>query len=290
MEDITSRRFEGLLLLAPRRLDRSRRTFDPRPAAAVAYGHNKLTMLERNSPIPLHSQLKTAIDARIESGEWLPETQVPSERELCERFRVSRITVRQALHQLVADGRLVRIHGRGTYVATSPVKKQLLPLVGFSEETTARGQTPGAHVLRFEAATASLAVAQALQLTAGEGILVLRRLRLANGRPMALETVHLPEHRLPGFLEENLEDGSLYHLLRKKYGIRPARALQQWQAVPCPPGDAKLLEVKKESPVLQIQRTTFDSEGRPFEYLESFFRGDRYVFQAELRNQEAEAL
>jgi GntR family transcriptional regulator len=260
--------------------------FDPDPLPGVAYGHNNMFALERNSPIPLHSQLKTAIDTRIESGEWLPESQVPSERELCERFRVSRITVRQALHQLVTDGRLVRIHGRGTYVATSPVKKQLLPLVGFSEETVARGQSPGARVLRFEAATASLAVAQALQLTAGEGVLVLRRLRLANGRPMALETVHLPEPRLPGFLEESLEDRSLYQLLQKKYGIRPARALQQWQAVPCPPADAKLLEVRKESPVLQIQRTTFDAEGRPFEYLESFFRGDRYVFQAELRNQD----
>lgn len=247
-------------------------------------------MLERASPIPLHSQLKTAIDRRIESGEWLPETQVPSERELCEQFRVSRITVRQALHQLVSDGRLVRIHGRGTYVATSPLKKQLLPLIGFSEDMSARGQTPGARVLRFEAAAASLAVAQALELSAAEGILVLRRLRRANGRPMAIETVHLPEKRLPGFLEEDLEDRSLYQLLQKKYGIRPARALQQWQAVGCPPGDAKLLEVRTGSPVLQIQRTTFDSEGRPFEYLESFFRGDRYVFQAELQSQEAAAL
>jgi GntR family transcriptional regulator, N-acetylglucosamine utilization regulator len=89
---------------------------------------------------------------------------------------------------------------------------------------------------------------------------------------------------VPGLLEESLEDRSLYKLLRQKYGIRPVRALQQWQAVPCPGEDAKLLEVKKGSPVLQIQRTTFDSEGHAFEYLESFFRGDRYVFQAELRN------
>src|SRR5215470_6636724 len=129
-------------------------------------------MLERASPIPLHSQLKDAIDRRIESGEWPPEGQVPSERELCEQFQVSRITVRQALHQLVTDGRLIRIHGRGTYVATSPLKKQLLPLVGFSEDMLARGQRPGARVLRFESATASLAVAQALRLASLEGIVV----------------------------------------------------------------------------------------------------------------------
>jgi GntR family transcriptional regulator, N-acetylglucosamine utilization regulator len=245
-------------------------------------------MLDRSSPLPLHSQLRSAIDHRIESGEWPPESQVPSERELCEQFQVSRITVRQALHQLVADGRLIRILGRGTFVATSPLTKQLLPLVGFSEDMLARGQRPGARTLRFEAAAASLAVAQPLQLSVGAGVFVLRRLRSANGRPMAIETVHLPEQLVPGLLEESLEDRSLYKLLRQKYGIRPVRALQQWQAVPCPGEDAKLLEVKKGSPVLQIQRTTFDSDGHAFEYLESFFRGDRYVFQAELTNQDGQ--
>lgn len=244
-----------------------------------------IQVLDRTSSLPLHSQLRSAIDQRIESGEWLPERQVPSERELCEQFQVSRITVRQALHQLVTDGRLVRMHGRGTFVATSPLKKQLLPLVGFSDDMMARGQTPGARTLRFEAAPATVAVAQALRVSVGEEILLLRRLRLANGRPMALETVHLPDQLVPGLLEESLEDRSLYQLLQRKYRIRPARALQQWQAVACPAEDAKLLDVRKGSPVLQIHRTTFDDGGRPFEYLESFFRGDRYVFQAELRNQ-----
>jgi GntR family transcriptional regulator len=239
-------------------------------------------MLERNSPIPLHAQLTMALDERIESGDWPPESQVPSERELCEQFEVSRITVRQALHRLVSDGRVVRIHGRGTYVATSPLKKQLLPLVGFSEDMVARGQRPGARVLRFAAAAPSLAVAHALRLSAGEGILVLKRLRLANGRPMALETVFLPEQRFPDLLGESLENRSLYELLRVKFGTQASRALQQWQAVACPAEDAKLLEIRRESPVLQIQRTTFDAVERPFEYLESFFRGDRYVFQAEL--------
>src|SRR5512134_2687791 len=138
-----------------------------------------IQVLDRTSSLPLHSQLRSAIDQRIESGEWLPERQVPSERELCEQFQVSRITVRQALHQLVTDGRLVRMHGRGTFVATSPLKKQLLPLVGFSDDMMARGQTPGARTLRFEAAAATVAVAQALRVSVGEEILLLRRLRLA---------------------------------------------------------------------------------------------------------------
>ncbi len=101
---------------------------------------------------------------------------------------------------------------------------------------------------------------------------------------MALETVHLPEQLFPGIIGESLEDRSLYALLRQKYGIQPGRAVQLWQAVTCPPADAKLLDLRKGSPALHIQRTTYDQEGRPFEYLESFFRGDKYVYYAELRN------
>src|SRR4029079_15871045 len=119
---------------------------------------------DRNSPVPLYDQLKAAIDERIDAGDWPPDTQVPSERGLCEQFQISRITVRQALNQLVNDGRLVCIHGRGTYVAPSPLKKCLLSLVGCSEDMLARGQKPGARVLQFETATAPPAVARGLQL------------------------------------------------------------------------------------------------------------------------------
>jgi GntR family transcriptional regulator len=240
-------------------------------------------VLDRYSPIPLHYQLRTAIDARIDSGEWAPESQVPSERDLCEQFQVSRITVRQALSQLVNEGRLVRVRGRGTFVAQSPFKKCLLPLVGFTQDMLARGQKPGARVLKFEVAAPSPNVARALQIGDDEGVIVLKRLRLANDQPMAVETVHLPERFCPGLLRENLEDQSLYSLLRGRYSIRPTRALQQWQAVACPSIDAKLLGVRSRSPVLQIRRVTFEAEGRPFEYLESYFRGDRYIFYAELQ-------
>ena len=106
---------------------------------------------------------------------------------------------------------------------------------------------------------------------------------------MALETVYLPERICRGILSDNLEDGSLYALLREKYGVNIGHALQQWQAVACPAPDAKLLGIRGGSPVLQIQRTTFDTAGRPFEWLESYFRGDRYVFFAEMANDEAKS-
>jgi len=244
-------------------------------------------MLDKNSPIPLYYQLKTVIDERIDSGEWPPDTQVPSERELCEQFDISRITVRQALAELVSDGRLLRSHGRGTFVAHSQVKKSLLPLMGFSEEIRSRGQEPGARIIEFEeTATPPPGVVHALQLGVGQKVVRLKRLRTANGRPMAVETVHLPSAIVPDILAENLENRSLYELLERRYKVTPVRASQQWQAVACPSSDARLLDVKKGSPVFYIQRTTFRRGERPFEHLESFFRGDKYVFWAELRNDE----
>ena len=105
---------------------------------------------------------------------------------------------------------------------------------------------------------------------------------------MAVETVHAPEKLCPGILSENLEDHSFYGLLGRRYGIHPGRASQSWQAVACPRPDARLLGIRTGSPVLQIGRTTYERGGRPFEHLQSFFRGDRYVYVAELGDRSEE--
>jgi GntR family transcriptional regulator len=144
---------------------------------------------------------------------------------------------------------------------------------------------PGTRVLRFEVAPASPVVARALQLGAAEKIVILRRLRLANEQPLGLETAHLPVGLFPAILEESFENRSLYEVMRQKYGVVPTRANQQWQAVGCSSSDARLLRVRKASPVLSIVRTTFDQNDRPFEHVECFFRGDKYVYYAELRKQ-----
>jgi GntR family transcriptional regulator len=242
-------------------------------------------MLNKTSPIPLYQQLKMAIEELMDSGHWPPDSQVPSERELCEQFEISRITVRQALSQLVSEGRLVRSHGRGTFVCNAPLKKQLLPLIGFSEEMRSRGKQPGGKVLHFESIAAPAAIARALDLREGDTIIMVQRLRLADHVPMAVETVHLPAALCPGLGQEDLENRSLYETLKRKYQFVPTRASQQWQAVSCPESDAKLLDIPPHSPILRIQRTTYQQEDVPFEYLDSFFRGDKYVFHAELRTE-----
>jgi len=240
--------------------------------------------LHKSSPVPLYFQLKSAIEQLLDSGQWPPDSQVPSERRLCEQFQISRITVRQALAELVREGRLIRSHGRGTFVAQAQLRKPVFPLVSFTQDVREHGMQPGAKVLLFEATPPPPHVMAALRLGVGDKMILLKRLRLANGKPMAVETVYLPSRRCPGLLDENLEDVSLYETLTEKYGIVPTRANQQWQAVACPANDAKLLEIQRGSPVLRIEQTTFDRNGRPFEHLESFFRGDKFIFFAELTN------
>jgi GntR family transcriptional regulator len=243
-----------------------------------------LPRLRKSSPVPLYFQLKQTIEQLIEGGDWPPDTQVPSERRLCEQFHISRITVRQALAELERDGRLVRSHGRGTYVAEQAIRKPVHPLVSFTEDVREHGMEPGAQVLQLELAPPAPAVTAALQLKPGEQMVLLKRLRFANSAPIAVETVHLAVSRCPGLLSEDLNDRSLYETLRREYGIVPTRAEQQWQAVACPGEDASLLDLPAGAPVLRIEQTTFDAEGRPFEHLESYFRGDKFILTAILRN------
>lgn len=242
-----------------------------------------MASLSKRNRQPLYYQLKGLIEERIGSGEWKPGAQLPSERELCDRFKISRITVRQAIAELVVEGRLTRAHGRGTFVA-SRVEQRLNRLTGFTQDMQARKQQPGARVLYLEAVPAPPVVARALRLKADEAVILLRRLRLADGEPMAVETAYLPDHLCHDLLTEKLENRSLYKLLKDKFDIVPTRAEQQLRAVACAATEAKLLGVRKGSSVLHIYRTTFNRENLPFEYVESFYRGDKYVFYVELNH------
>jgi GntR family transcriptional regulator len=239
-------------------------------------------VLDKRSRLPLHQQLKAAIEERILSGEWQPGAQVPSERELCEQYAISRITVRQALAALVMEGRLIRVQGRGTFVASPRIEQQLTHLTGFTQDMQARGKRPSARLLEAGSIAALPMVARALKIRAGESVIMLKRLRLADGEPMAIETAYLLESRCQGILKEKLAARSLYDVLAKKYRLNPARALQQMEAIACPAAEAKLLDTRRGAPVLHIHRTTYDRDGRPFELVESFYRGDRYTFYAEL--------
>lgn len=241
-----------------------------------------MAVLDKDSPVPLYYQIQQIVEERIDGGHWPPGMQVPSERELCEQFQVSRITVRQALLALANQGRLTRQQGVGTFVATPRIKQRLNRLTGFTEELEARGQRPGARVLELEVVPAPPAVARALAVAPGAPVVLLKRLRLADGEPLAIEIAHLPARLCRGLEEEDLEGNSLYALLGQQFDLIPARAEQQIEAMGCPAAEARLLGVRKDAPMLHMYRVTYGSEGEAIEHTESFYRGDRYIFHVEL--------
>lgn len=210
--------------------------------------------------------------------------QAPSERELCDQYRVSRITVRQAITQLVNEGRLVREQGRGTFVAHQRIEQQLTALTSFTQDMQQRGQKPGSRVL-FSGAQAlppQAALGLGLDPSTHQQGFVLKRLRTANDEPLAVETAHLALPLCAPLINMNLEHYSLYDALRQHCDVLPSHARQQIKAIPCADSEARLLEVRRGSPVLHIIRTTFAQNGNAFEYVESVYRGDKYVFYAEL--------
>jgi len=242
-------------------------------------------MLDFKSPIPLYYQLKSYLQNQIVTGAWKPGEQIPSEAELCAQFQVSRTTVRQAINELVIQGKLKRTRGRGTFVTQYNIEKPLFSLTGFSQDMKQRGLKPISKVLQFETIPSTGYIAEYLRLKQYEPVIMIKRLRLADHQTMSLETSYLPFNRFSPLLTEDLGKNSLYEILANKFDTFPARSTSFIEAIACPQTESEMLEVKPGFPILYIVGTNFDQNNQPFEHAESYYRGDRFTFNFEIFNQ-----
>ena len=224
------------------------------------------------SPVPKHQQLREILLELI-ATELEPDSPIQSERELGERYGLSRMTVRQAVNQLVADGRLYRVRGRGTFVAQPKMDLQIR-LASYTEDMTRRGMVPASRTLSFERIEASPALARQLEIQPGDGVVRLVRLRYADSIPMAVERTHLPEHRVPGILALG-SPKSLYQVLAEHYGLALSWGEQVIEAGNPDPDEAALLEIPASGVVLQMTRRSY-SDDVLVEYAYSAYRADRY--------------
>jgi len=225
---------------------------------------------------PLHAQIGEVIEQAIGSGGLQPGDRLPPERELAAWFGVNRLTLRQALSDLERRRLIRRSVGRrgGTFVAEPTVERDLSSFAGFSEQARRHGLTASALLLHAEQLPASDEVARGLELEAGAPIFEVARLRLANKRPVVLESSSFPAERFAGMLEESLA-GSLYELLSERYDARPCRAVETLEPVRADSHAAQLLGVSRGAPLLLVERVAFDADGRPVEFAKDLFRGDR---------------
>jgi GntR family transcriptional regulator len=240
-----------------------------------------MSNIDLNSPIPKYYQLKEIIRDMIEKDELGVGQAIPAENALSEEYGVSRMTTRRAIVELVNEGLLYRVQGLGTFVAEPKVRQGTGRLTSFTQDMRERGMRASSKVLEVGVEGAGPVVARMLRIDPGDRIVRVRRVRNADDKPMALETSHLLYDVGKGVLEANLATCSLYEELGRT-GLRIATAEQSYEAVLVSEEESGHLGVPVGSPALLLERVTCDATERPFEYVKSVYRADRYRITATL--------
>jgi GntR family transcriptional regulator len=213
---------------------------------------------------------------------------IPSERQLSVDLGVSRLTVRAALDDLVREGYLVRRRGSGTFVR-EPKIAQELTMTSFSEDMRRRGMRPASKTLSLTTTMAGAYLGRCLHVSPSERIVVVKRLRLADGVTMAIETLHVRESLVPGLTPRDLEQHSFYELLAERYGITIVRGIQTIEPTVTNEEESTGLGVPLHSPAFLFERTTRSDADVIVEFVRSIYRGDRYKLVTELSRREGKA-
>lgn len=222
------------------------------------------------------------IERRIASGEWPPEIALPTELSLVESYGISRTTVRQALDELVTEGRIYRQRGRGTFVCPPKIAQTLAQLTGFAEELAIRGMEPEIRVLAHTVVPASAHIAETMGLAPETNLLNTRRLVKVAGLPLFVDNSYFPMHLAAILSPERIAAQPIYQVLEAA-GQFPTEGDQWLSAVAISDEHAALLAIDPGAPGLAITRVTKDQLGACLEYTRVVYRGDRYQYAISLQ-------
>ncbi len=243
--------------------------------------------IDKHSPIPMYYQIMNQLRAKISEGEYAVNSTLPPERELVETYQVSRMTIRQAISELVNEGILIRRKGIGTFVAPPKLEQPLSSLTSFTEDMAQRGMKAGGHIVSFKETLPDPTIRKTLGLSAEDKVFECVRLRLADEEPMALETTTLVASICSGLQREDLENQSLYKVLAERWGIELDYATQSLEPILAPSHEATLLHIAPGSPLLLMHRISYDQNDRAVEHVKSLYRGDRYKIVTELHRKQS---
>jgi GntR family transcriptional regulator len=238
------------------------------------------TRIDPYAFVPKYYQLFSILKSQIEDGELPPLQPIPSERELEEIYNVSRTTIRQAISLLSNQGFVFREHGRGTFVAPPKLQNSLHELTSFTQDMQARGLVPGQKVLELAYIEPSQKIRCQLELNPDvKQVLFLKRLRLADNKPIGIHSDYLPlGPSQPITIQEIEQSGSLYSLLQSKFNLIPSKAYETIEATIADPEEAQLLEVNEGSPLLSFDRTVWSQTRQAMEFVRVVYRADRYQY------------
>jgi GntR family transcriptional regulator len=234
-------------------------------------------------PMPLYQQLKQRLRSEIARGTYRPGDRLPAEPELIQQFGVSRITVRQALGDLEAEGLVIRRHGKGTYVAERRIAQHLVRLTDFVEDMQMAGLSPSSRVLAFSREKASGEIAAALALPQQTEVVRIDRLRLANAQPIAYDITWLPLRYGALLHADDLVTETIYHILETRYAIPIEQGAFSFTAACATPSLAAALEIEVGIALLVIERVSYTRNDDPVYVQHRYYRTDRVRYQAALQ-------
>ncbi|RDU23841.1 GntR family transcriptional regulator [Anaerosacchariphilus polymeriproducens] len=234
----------------------------------------KTTEIDYQSSIYL--QLREVIRNKIEEGEYLPGTAIPSENTLADTYGINRLTVRNAIDVLVNEGLLKRVQGKGVYVMT-PIERDLEVLGGFSQTMTDKNLQPKKKILQKGQRLAGRKYAEIFGIGEEDSLYYIKRLDYAEDEAIALQEIFIPYNLVPKVEGIDLSVFSMFEIY-KFYGINPIRAWQTLDLVRLTQADARLLDITKEQTVFLFSCLTYDEDERVIEYSRSYTRGDKCNF------------
>lgn len=232
-------------------------------------------MINHSEASPLYKQLQETILESINNGTLKPGDKLPTEVELSKKNNVSRVTVRAALESLTSEGYLVRIPGKGTFIAKEKLTKNITETIGFSDTCRLQNKLPGAKVLKCVIEEATLSDQQHLGLKAGDKVINIERIRYADNVPIAVEYSRFPS-TYSFLLNEDLNNTSMYEILKKKYGINfgPSRKYIEMEYASF--DVATYLSIKEGHPMISIKSTVCSSDGQKIHRSKQLILADKF--------------
>lgn len=240
------------------------------------------------APVPLYNQLKELLRAQILDGSYPPETRMPSESELGDKFQVSRITVRQALGDLQKEGLIFKIHGKGTFVAKPKAFQNVSRLQGLAESLVHLGYEVINQLHSVKLITADKRIAERLQLSDSDKVTEIKRVRLINREPVSLEISYLPQEIGEKLQKADLITRDIFLILENDLQLNLGHADLAIDAVLADSELTNALGVEEGSPIMRIERLTHTADERPIDFEFLYYRGDAFQYRFRIDRQHSE--
>lgn len=240
-----------------------------------------MDLLNENSPVPLYHQLAKKIKKKIEDGEWHINALVPSEKELCDKYKISRGTVRQAMFELIREGLIYRKPGQGTFVTKLKIIQPVNRFYSFDQDILEKGFEPSQKIMEKKIVRPNKIIKEIMKLKEGEKIYKIVRIKFASEEPVLLDISYLSIEQFPELYKEDFKNIPLYKILIDKYNLRMSRVKDTYEPILINRLNARKLNSPVGTLALLAKRVSY-SYGKIFEFRKTIIRTDKCNYSVEL--------